>query len=141
MNDTNDQPAPSPVEPVVGPTEHPYYCENHNFYCHEVREVFETVTEFLDAFEPCDIDLNLVFRFDVHCRDNGTYSLDISMMLQRKGIYKPIHCRSYNQSTEGARLTAYLQKHFDRNLMNWKPFIPPNPKITGTAPTAQVEQK
>jgi hypothetical protein len=102
-------------------TDHSYYCAPENFYAPEVSGDFATVTGFLDVFEHYDIDMNLVFRYDVFRSERGHLSVFIAMILQRKGIYKPIRCERYDPATEGMRLETYLRGHLIRMLENWAP--------------------
>lgn len=112
------------------PTKHPYYCAASNFYSNEAEQEFETVTDFLDEFtvnHTTDIDRNLIFRFDIEKDEDDTskpLSLFIGMIQQRKGIYKPIRCLTYDPATEGERLEKYLQTHLQRLLENWLPLKP-----------------
>ena len=106
--------------------DHPYYCSESNFYSNEPNQGYETATEFLDDFESADIDMNLVFRFDVQPRgengaEYGRYCAEIFMMLQRKGIFKPIYIKHINEK-EAERLESYLAKHFEKIKEIWRPF-------------------
>ena len=49
--------------------EHPYYCSESNYYSNKPSMTWETMTEFLDEFEGTDIDMNLVFRWDIKPRE------------------------------------------------------------------------
>jgi hypothetical protein len=105
-------------------TEHPYYSCDNNFYSHEAREDFESVSDFLDEYEDADIDMNLCFRFDIKEEDEspGKLYVEIFHIKQRKGIYFPMRCKTYNPETEGERLKAYLKTHFDHLQKMWAPF-------------------
>ena len=118
-------------------TDHPYYCSESNYFSNEAQQTYDSVTDFLDEFEEADEDMNLVFRFDItrrsadtcdnddleeQTKEHGPFFVNIFMILQRKGIYKPISCESYNPETEGERLYKYLARHFARNMENWAPF-------------------
>jgi hypothetical protein len=110
-------------------TNHPYYCSGGNYYSNEPNEAFESVTGFLDEYENADVDLNLCFRFDIKKREeddedakeNGMYYAEFFLILQRKGIFKPIYCRSYNPETESERLQQYLKKHWETVKSLWIP--------------------
>jgi hypothetical protein len=106
--------------------EHPYYCSDSNFYSNEPRQRYETATEFLDDFEDADIDMNLVFRWDVKPRgesgaDMGRYCAEVFMMLQRKGIFKPIYIAHINEP-EAERFEKYLAEHYETLKEIWAPF-------------------
>lgn len=107
--------------------DHPYYCSESNFFSNEAGGNWETATDFLDEFEDADIDMNLVFRWDVKQKRNDEtdelidgYYAEIFMMLQRKGIFKP-HWISSVTEDEADRLEAYLKNHWDRMKEIWTP--------------------
>lgn len=99
-------------------TDHSYHCSGSNFYSNKARESFTTVTEFLDEYEDADVDMNLCFRFDIHERedddieDYGKLYVELFLIKQRKGIFSPIMCHSYNPDIESERLKQYLEKHY-----------------------------
>lgn len=90
---------------------HPYYCSNSNYYSNEVREVYDTMTAFLDEFEEADVDMNLVFRWDIIKDDEKShYSAYVYLILQRKGIFKPIEIVKITES-EVERFENYLKNN------------------------------
>lgn len=106
---------------------HPYYCSDSNYYSREASETYETMTEFLDEFEDADEDMNYVFRWDIRPRGEGKeskkaqrYRAEIFMILQRKGIFKPIEVKHVNEQ-EAERFKAYLHKHWDLTKKLWEP--------------------
>jgi hypothetical protein len=103
---------------------HDYYCSDNNFYSSKVSGKFESMTEFLDSFECMDVDLNLCFRWDVHKNDDGTYSAEVFLILQRKGIFKPCFITSFKDH-EVDRFVSYLQKHKSKIYSLWQPLTPP----------------
>jgi len=107
---------------MITETDHQYYCAESNYYSNEASGRFYTVSDFLDAFERMDIDMNLCFRFDIRKHDDGDLYAEFFLMLQRKGIFKPILCESYNPETESERLEAYLKKHYEVMMNLWTPF-------------------
>jgi len=105
--------------------EHPYYCSDSNYFSNEANERYETMTEFLDDFEDADIDMNLVFRWDISPRgesgaDADRYSAEVFMMLQRKGIFKPIYIAHVNEK-EAERFERYALKHYEVLQKLWAP--------------------
>lgn len=89
---------------------HPYKCNTRNFYSNEANEQYDNITEFLDEYEDADIDMNLVFRWDVHKTEDGEYYVEIFLILQRKGIFRPISIDSILED-DVERFETYLQKH------------------------------
>lgn len=91
--------------------EHPYYCSLSNYYSNEASLIYETMTEFLEAWEENDVDMNLVFRWDIHKSDSIPYfTAEVFIIQQRKGIFKPIYIRSVEEK-EIERFENYLKLH------------------------------
>jgi len=107
--------------------EHQYYCSDSNYYSNEVSEYYETVTDFLDSFENANIDMNLIFRWDIKLEESendeeeNNYYVEIFIIQQRKGIFKPIYIKSITEK-EAERLEILLAKHFEVIKNIWKPF-------------------
>lgn len=100
---------------------HPYYCSDSNYYSNQPRETYGSVTEFLEEYEDADIDMNLCFRWDVRENEETEgYYVNIFIMQQRKGIFKPITIGSVTEE-EAVRLKAYLQRHAAVLAQMWKP--------------------
>lgn len=104
---------------------HDYYCSDGNYYSNEANERYETATDFLNDFECADIDMNLVFRWDVYKSEDGLFSAEVFMILQRKGIFKPIAIRSIVES-EVDMFVLYLEKHKQKLDSLWNPMSTPN---------------
>jgi len=107
--------------------DHPYYASDSNFYSNEASTRWETMTEFLDEFECCDIDMNLIYRWDFHNRSDdedgskvGRYYAEIFIIKQRKGIYAPQHINHVNEK-EAERFVKFAAKHWQRLQEMWKP--------------------
>ena len=105
--------------------DHPYYCSESNYYSNDASTRWETMTEFLDAYEDADIDMNMVFRWDVKPRGEGEnsagrYYAEIFMMHQRKGIFSPHYIAHINDS-EAERLKIYLTRHWQYMKDLWEP--------------------
>jgi len=114
--------------------DHPYYCSDSNFYSNEPRERYQTMTAFLDDFEHCDIDMNLMFRWDIRNSSDdedgkkaGRYEAEVFLMLQRKGIFKPVMISSVNE-VEAQRFKIYAQKHWEVLNNIWSPISPERTK-------------
>jgi hypothetical protein len=83
-------------------TDHPYYCNEGNYYAHEsVGDEHKSFGEFIAEYANADFDLNLVFRWDWDERDaeteQSTFTGDVNYrngvlkifwMGQRKGLYR-----------------------------------------------------
>lgn len=105
--------------------DHPYYCNMGNYYSNEPYMEFETMSEFLDEFEDADIDMNLIFRWDIKERGENAakhdrYCAEVFIMHQRKGNFRPIDIRHVNES-EAVRFNALLEKHWEKIKELWNP--------------------
>ena len=107
--------------------DHPYYSSDSNWYSNEAGETWESMTDFLDEYEDADVDMNLVFRWDIHENTDdesdkplGTYSAEIFIIHQRKGIYSPQRIESVKED-EIPRLKEYLAKHWAQMRKMWEP--------------------
>ncbi len=119
--------------------DHPYYCSDSNYYSNDAGAAWETMTDFLAQFESCDVDMNLIFRWDVKQRDEenpGRYYAEVFMMHQRKGIFSPHHIKHINED-EAARFRALLEKHWTTLKAMWEP-LTANAELKGgaSAPSA-----
>jgi len=81
--------------------DHPYYCNQGNYYSNECHDHHKTWADFEAAYRDSDFDMNLVFRFDWELHDENGYQrapgpdpyyregkLLIFWMGQRKGLYR-----------------------------------------------------
>ena len=103
--------------------DHPYYCSESNYYSNDAGATWETMTDFLAEFESGDVDMNLVFRWDIKQRDEenpGRYYAEVCMMQQRKGIFSPHHIKHINEE-EAIRFKGYLEKHWETLKAMWQP--------------------
>jgi hypothetical protein len=111
--------------------EHPYYCSGSNYYSNEDNLHYNTWKEFSEVFMDADIDWNLCFRWDIiedtkfvdgiHDIKLGTYSMEVFIMKQRKGIFTPVKIsRIFEEDVPS--ILEYLDKHYNRLLEMWEPF-------------------
>jgi len=101
---------------------HGYYCSQCNFYSNEPQEKYETMSDFLDNYEDSDVDMNLCFRWDIRKEeDTNSYDAEVFLILQRKGIFKPIYIEIIKEE-ECNRFEKYLSKHWETLNRIWKPF-------------------
>lgn len=94
-----------------------------NYYSSDPAEVWETMTDFLREFENADIDMNLVYRWDIRKREDcklEEYYAEVFIIKQRKGIYSPHHITNINEK-EAIRFEKYLIKHWQTMQKLWKP--------------------
>lgn len=100
---------------------HDYYASRSNFYNKECNEAYDTWQSFYDEYKDADIDMNLVFRWDIHEYDNAnSFWMEIIIIQQRKGIYFPIYIRNvFEQDVQ--QIVEFMKPHFDKLKKNWKP--------------------
>ena len=108
---------------------HPYYASDSNFYSNEASREFDTMTEFLEEFKEADVDMNLVYRWDVYVQEEddkeqdpglGKYYAQVTIIHQRKGIYSPYQIKNINEE-EVKQFIEYLKPHWDKLKEIWLP--------------------
>ena len=106
---------------------HPYYCSETNYFSNDHCAKWENATEFLDCMENSDIDMNLVFRWDIERNtdiETGEelegYHARVFIIQQRKGIFYPHYIKSITED-ELERFLKYIEKHWKRMNEMWAP--------------------
>lgn len=101
---------------------HDYYCSDSNYYSREAGETFTTFADFYNEWHDADIDMNLVFRWDISMNEDGlTATMEIFMIQQRKGIYFPVRI-SHVTGEHIESIIKFLTPHLDKLKSIWKPF-------------------
>lgn len=112
--------------------DHPYYASDTNYYSNDAAWVIpsgshETMSDFLDEFENSDVDMNLVYRWDVkeRCDEDtdeplGHYYAEIFIIGQRKGLYLPQYVAQFDER-DADRFVSYLKKHWLTIQALWLP--------------------
>ena len=107
--------------------DHPYYASGSNYYSNDADGSHETMGDFLDEFEDSDVDMNLVYRWDVkeRCDENtdeplGHYYAEIFIIGQRKGLYLPQYVARFDEC-DVERFVSYLEKHWLTIQALWRP--------------------
>ena len=101
---------------------HDYYCSDNNYYSNEAALRYETFADFYEEFNDADVDMNLVFRWDLHQREESKrHYMEIFMMNQRKGIFRPIYIALFDDA-DIELFAKYIQPHVDKLKQIWKPF-------------------
>jgi hypothetical protein len=113
--------------------EHPYYCNDGNYYAAGNKQPFERYESWADFFEAegnSDLDMNLVFRWDWRKADpqdehwgNKKDELLIYFMGQRKGLYRWVKIE-INDSNEAA-VREWLAKRWQHLVLLWQGISPP----------------
>ncbi|MEE8113081.1 MAG: hypothetical protein V3T23_01880 [Nitrososphaerales archaeon] len=97
--------------------DHPYYCETNNWYSNEAHLRYDCWTDFIEDWGELDLDMNHVFRWDW---DKERHCLQIFMMLQRKGWFRPIEIFGMIPEDEDS-VKEWLSKHWQTILKLWEP--------------------
>ena len=103
--------------------EHPYYCSESNWYSGEAYVRYESWASFIENCGDLDTDLTLVFRLDWRVdgfNSHGPYCLSLFVMLQRKGLFRPIEVYGVTPEDEPA-IREWLEKHWDKIGEMWAP--------------------
>lgn len=120
--------------------DHPYYCNEGNYFArfNEVCDEFNCLQDFLDEYANCDMEMNLLFRFDwaentdedredddsinVYSGDDTerTGKLKFFWMGQRKGLYR-FSLVDVCRADESA-VIEFLKPRWERMRLLWAPF-------------------
>ena len=106
--------------------DHDYYASSSNFYSNEATTHWSTWPSFYAEFKKADVDMNLVYRWDIHLIDmekgpcDGNYQMQIIIIGQRKGIYLPqIIDRVFE--IDAPEIVSYLMPSFHKLISIWSP--------------------
>lgn len=101
--------------------DHDYYCSTSNYYSNEAHTTFRTWADFYEEYHNADIDMNLIFRWDIKKREeSGRYWAEIFMMGQRKGLFRPIVIDYIDEKDVDSFITM-VHKHWEKLLSIWAP--------------------
>lgn len=108
--------------------DHPYYANRSNFYSRDAQFNYDTWASFFEEWGDAEIDMNLVYRFDVYENGDeetsqklGTYNMQITQIGQRKGIYKVMLIDLVTEDDVPA-IVAYLRPYWEQMKQLWQPF-------------------
>ena len=100
---------------------HPYYASDSNYYSRDAAQHYNTWADFYEEFFDADIDMNLVYRWDITERDkSGRYYMEVFVICQRKGIYMPIMI-DYVDEKDVPQIIEFMKPHFEKLLSIWNP--------------------
>lgn len=117
--------------PHLWEVDHPYYCNESNYYKAGLCSHHKTWADFISEFGNSDMDLNLVFRFDwKEGEDNGAGAyagddyyrnglLQVFFMGQRKGLFFSHEIEVCRADEPAVR--EFLQPRFEKMLELWQP--------------------
>lgn len=99
---------------------HNYYCSDSNYYSNKAGHHYDTFKEFYSDWNDVDVDMNLIFRWDVYKRDNGSFYSQVFIIHQRKGIFNPIYISSIGEDDLNPFLEL-MAKHWVTLKQIWTP--------------------
>lgn len=101
--------------------DHDYYCSESNFYSNDPAMKWDTWADFYEEYIDADIDMNLIFRWDIKKREetNRRY-MEVFMIHQRKGIFAPHHIDLVDEQDFDS-IKELLNKHYAKLQKIWHP--------------------
>lgn len=131
---TQDTPSAAKADRHLWEVDHPYYCNESNFYSNECHASYKTWASFFESEGDSDPDMNLLFRFDWREGEDwgsGEYTgddyyrnglLQLFWVGQRKGLFRCTEIEVCRADEPAVR--EWLQSRFDYFLKLWTPFAP-----------------
>lgn len=104
---------------------HDYYCSDTNYYSNSATVVWGTWSDFYNDYKDADIDLNLIFRWDIKEKEHGEYYMNVFIIHQRKGIFAPQIIENIDEKDFDS-IKELLSKHYDKLVNLWNPFSKTN---------------
>ena len=101
--------------------DHDYYASDNNYYSNDAGQKWNTFQDFYDEYHDADIDMNLIYRWDIKKDDEENLCMKIFIIHQRKGIYAPHFIESVSES-DFENIQKLLQPHLDKLARIWLPF-------------------
>jgi hypothetical protein len=106
---------------------HPYYCSG-NYYSNEPFAKWNNWSEFYNEWHNADVDMNMVFRWDISNHDDDNLELGkymrIIIIQQRKGILFEHHIQKLFEYGV-KQIVDYLEKHWQNMQALWNPILSP----------------
>lgn len=107
-------------------TNHDYQsCLVGNYYDSNMTGKFSSWNDFKETHlgftsKGFDDTYHFVFRYDIHKQDDGNYTLELCMMLQRKGIYTHLFIENIDQTTLDIDVNVWLHDRSEYLKSLWK---------------------
>lgn len=117
--------------------DHPYYCNEGNYFSNDCHTVYDSWADFFDCEGDADPDYNLVYRWDWKRPDiddgddpNTPQRLFVFWMGQRKALARSTECQVAPDDEPAVR--AWLEERAKTLIAIWAP-ISLAPPIAGEA--------
>lgn len=111
-------------------TKHDYQnCLVGNYYDKNCGATFNSWEEFkkehygfFDATKNNNFDdtYNYVFRYDIYKNNDDLYTLELCIMLQRKGVYNHLYIKNIDEKLLNTEIKEWLKKRHDYIKELWK---------------------
>ena len=103
-------------------TEHPYYCNESNYYSNDAYMTYDSWKDFVRSWEPLkmDVDMNYIFRFDIQNYDDKFW-LQLFIIHQRKGNFRCVEIKDINND-DMKEITEVLKLHHEYHGKLWEEF-------------------
>jgi len=103
--------------------EHDYYCILHNRNSNDAYHEYDTWHEFYLEWGDMDLDMNLLFRWDIKPKKEAQhYTMEIFIVLQRRGIFIPILIKDI-QEKDLTQILDFLIPCAKKLQNIWKPLF------------------
>lgn len=101
--------------------DHDYYASDNNYFDRETVGKYNTWADFYEQFHDADIDMNLIYRWDIYKRpESNRYYMQINIIAQRKGFFMPVHI-DYLDEKDVETIIPFMQKHWNKLQSIWQP--------------------
>lgn len=107
--------------------DHEYYCSDHNYYSNDCYFSSANWQEFIDEMGGADLDMNLLFRWDItpydeEIEDKKGFYMQLFYMQQRKGRF--IICNIESVTDEDVpNIIKFLTPRFLHLKKLWLPLV------------------
>lgn len=101
---------------------HEYYCQPSNYYSNEAFSSFKTFKDFFNEMGDADLDMNLLFRWDIIDYDGGDIKMYVFIMHQRKGRYWPNQIEKITEE-DLPLILEYLKPRLKHIKKLWAPLM------------------
>lgn len=107
-------------------TNHDYQnCLVGNYYDRDCTGEFSSWESFKSAFagfcsDGFDDTYHYVFRYDINKQDDGKYTLELCIMLQRKGIYLHLYIYNIDNYILNTEVKKWLMERYEYIKGLWK---------------------
>lgn len=111
-------------------TNHSYYFSESNYYVggqngeNYGRSDYDTWEDFMEEWRTHDKDMNFLVRYDIYQKEDeeenkiDEYRMEILYILQRKGIYRPVHINNITKNDMN-EITEFLKSYWEHMKTYW----------------------